>query len=91
VRRGVEWGSGILQGRVALILGNEARGLSADVQANVHANACLPIPGQAESLNVAVAGGILMYTWLKANSGPGPGQDKKKRRRFAGGACKAKP
>jgi tRNA G18 (ribose-2'-O)-methylase SpoU len=27
----------------------------------------LPIVGKAESLNVAVAGGVLMYTWLRAN------------------------
>jgi len=29
----------------------------------------LPIAGKAESLNVAVAGGVLMYEWLRANLG----------------------
>jgi TrmH family RNA methyltransferase len=52
---------------VALILGNEARGLSSDVQPYVEAWVRLPIVGKAESLNVAVAGGVLMYAWLRVN------------------------
>ncbi len=50
-----------------LVLGNEARGLSPDVAAQIDAWAKLPIVGKAESLNVAVAGGVLMYAWLRAN------------------------
>ncbi|MFN8422674.1 MAG: TrmH family RNA methyltransferase [Anaerolineae bacterium] len=53
---------------VALVLGNEARGLSADVDAIVEARVRLPIVGRAESLNVAVAG-VLMYGWLRAVGG----------------------
>jgi TrmH family RNA methyltransferase len=63
--RGVDWGDGLWQGGVALVLGNEARGLSSDVIPHVDAWVRLPIPGQAESLNVAVAGGVLMYAWLR--------------------------
>ena len=63
--RGVDWGDGLWQGGVALALGNEARGLSPDVIPHVDAWTRLPIPGQAESLNVAVAGGVLMYAWLR--------------------------
>ncbi len=63
--RGVDWGDGLWQGGVALVLGNEARGLSPDVIPHVDAWVRLPIPGQAESLNVAVAGGVLMYAWLR--------------------------
>lgn len=63
--RGEDWGDRLWQGSVALVLGNEARGLSPDVIPHVDAWARLPIPGQAESLNVAVAGGVLMYTWLR--------------------------
>ena len=63
--RGVDWGDGLWQGSVALALGNEARGLSPDVIPHVAAWVRLPIPGQAESLNVAVAGGVLMYAWLR--------------------------
>jgi TrmH family RNA methyltransferase len=64
-RRGLDWGEGLWPGGVALALGNEARGLSADVVPHIGAWARLPIPGQAESLNVAVAGGVLMYAWLR--------------------------
>jgi TrmH family RNA methyltransferase len=67
VRTGILWGKGILNGSVALILGNEARGQSEDVATYVEANVTLPIPGKAESLNVAVAGGVLMYGWLREN------------------------
>jgi len=55
------------KGGVTLILGNEARGLSEDVWPHVEEWARLPIVGKAESLNVAVAGGVLMYAWLQAN------------------------
>ncbi len=65
--RGEPWGRGLWDGGVALILGNEARGLSEDVRAHVDAWARLPILGKAESLNVAVAGGVLMYAWLQEN------------------------
>jgi TrmH family RNA methyltransferase len=68
-QRGKVWGEGLLDGGVALVLGNEARGLSNDVRPLVEAWVRLPIIGKAESLNVAVAGGVLMYTWLRANLG----------------------
>lgn len=64
---GETWGAGLWRGGVALVLGNEARGLSADVAAQIHDWAKLPIVGKAESLNVAVAGGVLMYLWLREN------------------------
>lgn len=66
-KSGKLWGQGLWDGGVALILGNEARGLSDDVRSHVRAWARLPIVGKAESLNVAVAGGVLMYAWLRAN------------------------
>jgi len=64
---GAAWGESLWEGGVALALGNEARGLSPDVRAQVQCWARLPIVGRAESLNVAVAGGVLMYLWLRAN------------------------
>jgi TrmH family RNA methyltransferase len=64
---GEAWGEDLWRGRVALVLGNEARGLSEDVAAQIRSWVRLPIVGKAESLNVAVAGGVLMYTWLRAN------------------------
>jgi TrmH family RNA methyltransferase len=62
------WNSQALSGSVALVLGNEARGLSEDLQQSLTDYVSLPLYGQAESLNVAIAGGILMYEWLRVNS-----------------------
>ncbi len=67
-RIGELWGDTTLRGGVALVLGNEARGISADVRPYMQEWTRLPIVGKAESLNVAVAGGVLMYTWLRNNS-----------------------
>jgi TrmH family RNA methyltransferase len=67
VHLGKAWGRGLWNGGTALILGNEAHGLSDDVRAHVESWARLPVVGKAESLNVAVAGGVLMYTWLQDN------------------------
>jgi TrmH family RNA methyltransferase len=43
-----------------LILGNEARGISQDINGLIHKKVAIPRLGSGESLNVAVAGGILM-------------------------------
>lgn len=45
----------------ALIMGNEAHGLAPELAALTDANLYIPILGAAESLNVAVAAGIIMY------------------------------
>jgi len=50
---------------VALFLGNEARGLSPELRRRLDAYVSLPLRGHAESLNVSVAGGVLMYEWLR--------------------------
>jgi RNA methyltransferase, TrmH family len=47
--------------RIALIVGNEGAGLSAPARSLVTRLVSVPMPGRAESLNVAVASGILMY------------------------------
>lgn len=66
------WGHGLWRNGVALVLGNEARGLSHDVRRHIQDWVHLPMVGKAESLNVAVAGGILMYTWLQHNMEQNP-------------------
>jgi TrmH family RNA methyltransferase len=71
-RLGRDYGEGGWLGGVALVLGNEARGLSDDVRGLIADWVRLPIVGRAESLNVAVAGGVLMYMWLRENR-PGSG------------------
>ncbi len=63
----IAWNDGVLNNSIALILGNEARGISDDIRQHVKRWVKLPIIGQAESLNVSVAGGTLLYIWLKQN------------------------
>jgi RNA methyltransferase, TrmH family len=65
--QGTLWGRGLWEGGVALVLGNEAQGLSEDVRAQVQVWARLPLVGKAESLNVSIAGGVFMYAWLADN------------------------
>jgi TrmH family RNA methyltransferase len=47
--------------RVALVLGNEGAGLREDARAVLDRTVALRMSGRAESLNAAVAGGILLY------------------------------
>ncbi len=63
------WQSDVLKGPVALVLGNEARGLSPELRSQLRDYVRLPLRGHAESLNVSVAGGTLMYEWLRVNNG----------------------
>ena len=48
-----------------LILGNEANGASDVVIREADRHILIPMPGQAESLNVAAAGAVLMYEYLR--------------------------
>jgi TrmH family RNA methyltransferase len=47
--------------RVALLVGNEGAGIGAEARAEADEMIAVPIPGPAESLNVGVAAGILLY------------------------------
>ncbi|MDQ0208069.1 TrmH family RNA methyltransferase [Alkalicoccobacillus murimartini] len=49
------------QKNFALILGNEGEGVNKELLDNSDQNLYIPIYGQAESLNVSVAAGILLY------------------------------
>lgn len=49
----------------ALIMGNEGQGVAADILKQTTKNIYIPIIGQAESLNVAIAAGILMFSLKK--------------------------
>ena len=53
---------------VIIIVGNEANGISDEVLKIVKP-VKIPILGKAESLNVSVAAGILMYEWSRHNRG----------------------
>ncbi len=51
--------------RWVLIVGNEGNGVSPPVRAAATHHLCLPMRGGAESLNAAVAAGIMMYDLMK--------------------------
>ena len=53
-------------GPVALVVGNEVSGLSPDMLARSDTIISIPMHGQKESLNVAVAFGIAVYTLIKS-------------------------
>jgi TrmH family RNA methyltransferase len=48
-------------GRLAIAVGNEGAGISSSIGAKAQRTVSLPISGDVESLNVAVAAGILLY------------------------------
>lgn len=50
---------------IAIILGNEGRGVQPKLLDKTNQNVYIPIYGQAESLNVAIAAGILFYGLTK--------------------------
>lgn len=54
---------------IALLLGNEAQGLNTAWEPYCHQNLVLKHDATLESLNVAVAGSIMMYLFQEANNG----------------------
>jgi TrmH family RNA methyltransferase len=58
--------SGVLVGPTAWLFGNEAHGLSADWEVSVDAVVRVPVYGQAESLNLAVASALCLYAAARA-------------------------
>ncbi len=59
---------------VAILLGSEGRGLPADLLAEGDLRLRIPMTGTAESLNLAVAAGILLYeAWRQFRAEGGPG------------------
>ena len=61
VRGGTPYTELDLGGRVALVLGNEAAGLSDAVAGQVDAGVTIPMGGRTESLNVAMAAAVLCF------------------------------
>jgi TrmH family RNA methyltransferase len=59
----VDW-----RGTVALIVGNEAQGLSSAALAQAHQQIAIPMQGRAESLNAAVAGSVILFEALRQRS-----------------------
>lgn len=54
-------------GRVALIIGNEGQGLIQVKPSEIDLEVTIPMDPKAESLNAAVAGGILIYEIIRPN------------------------
>ena len=60
-----------LTGPVAFVLGQEAGGLAADTAARADRRITIPMGGRAESLNVAVAAGVLLFEAARQRAGAG--------------------
>lgn len=60
----VLWGQSF-KAKVAIVVGNEPRGLSEEAQKGVDKNIYLPMFGLTESLNVSVAAGIFLYEVIR--------------------------
>lgn len=58
-----------LKGKIVLVMGNEAQGLSHIIQQNCDFLVKLPQIGSISSLNVAQASTACMYEWLRQNYG----------------------
>ena len=54
-----------MQSEFALIVGNEGSGVDPELLSLADDTVMIPLYGKAESLNVAVATGILLYTYSK--------------------------
>lgn len=63
-----------LSGPVAWLFGNEGAGLSAHAMALAASRVRIPMPGKAESLNVAAAVAICLFEQVRQNIGRNPGQ-----------------
>ncbi|WP_421380349.1 TrmH family RNA methyltransferase [Bacillus salacetis] len=66
LENGVEYHTVSGSDSFALILGNEGNGVSPAILESTDQNLYVPIYGKSESLNVAIAAGILMYHLKKA-------------------------
>ena len=61
--------SGLLDGRVAWLFGNEAWGLPAELAALADHRVSIPIYGRAESLNLSTAAAVCLYAGARRRSG----------------------
>lgn len=55
------WSETDFSGGVALVVGNEGRGVGAHIKANCDVTVSLPMKGRVNSLNASVAAGVIMY------------------------------
>lgn len=62
---GVEYYDAVLLAPLAIVLGNEAKGVSEEFMAQAHEVVSIPVRGGAESLNVSAAAAVLLYETLR--------------------------
>jgi len=62
-----------LRGPVAVLLGNEAHGLPAELAAAADLTVRIPMAGRAESLNVAMTGTVIAFEAARQRRAAGPG------------------
>jgi TrmH family RNA methyltransferase len=60
-----------LNGRIALMLGNEGAGLSAELLGAADRIVSIPMPGKAESLNIAAAAAVCLFERVRQLSAAG--------------------
>lgn len=60
-KRSVPYTNATLEGRVAFIFGNEIEGVSLNAREAAYSIVHIPMHGMKESLNVAVAAGIILF------------------------------
>jgi TrmH family RNA methyltransferase len=60
-RKGVEYTQADFRSPLALIIGSEAEGAGAQAQSLAEERVFIPMPGGMESLNAAIAAGILLF------------------------------
>lgn len=53
------------EGPIAIVLGEERRGLTEELRRLCHTTVRLPMAGHADSLNVGVAAGVMMYELVR--------------------------
>ncbi|MEI5905515.1 RNA methyltransferase [Bacillus spongiae] len=61
LENGVDYSTVTINEPFAIVVGNEGSGITKELLARTDQNLYIPIHGKSESLNVAVAAGILMY------------------------------
>ncbi len=69
------WNDSTLGSRVAIAIGEEREGISDQLRQLCLASVRLPMTGRADSLNVSIAAGVMMYELVRRAShtdGPGP-------------------
>lgn len=54
-----------LRGRIAFVMGNEANGVTSTLLQEADKRVYIPMQGRAESLNVAIAAGVVMFEALR--------------------------